>query len=663
MNRSVQSVLVSFVLCGSLFAATDPSSWVRRFSDDFEDGTTRRWNFSVTAPSTFRVERDGDNPVLVLRGETNAMARTTHASDYRFKARLKLFRGSAVIGLRDSCERYVVDVALGKITLQRSTPCGSPMTVLDAVNQSLEAGRWYVLEVEIAGNEIRVSVDGEPRLIFTDNEESVLFGGLSLGSVGETIAQVDDVEVSGPPVNPEELQIVDLLLPPAVKSVTYEHRMTASGGTPPYLWSLPRATLCPKELSLSPEGLLKGTVSSTGWFYPTMLSVTDAAGNRAIETFGFSTESYQLTTPRVLPAAEAGKQYQMKLEATGAGACSWVALDLPPGLVLNAQTGMLSGVPALGGTYRFLATCLGPQMEGPSTTFALHVQQPQPPPLTILTRPEELGDLSIVDSPPFTHIRVSGGVPPYSFAVTEGELPPGTHMMTGIPVSDIDPLSLAIGGTPWSTGEHSFTLEVTDSAGSKATQQFTLRSSLLHMEGSGDEVGMLGAPFSRRLRATNAIGQTRWTPVLLPAGLELTPEGELKGTPTECGLLRFIAEVKDSGNPPMSFRSDNEDEGMPFLCRMDPLLQLDISIPQSVRAKVGEPFLLRFGVGNGTGAGYRVAIDSGRLAPGLSMAASGSAGVYVVSGAPSEKGVFDCFLRATDSGGNFGLRRLRLIVE
>jgi hypothetical protein len=47
----------------------------------------------------------------------------------------------------------------------------------------------------------------------------------------------------------------------------------------------------------------------------------------------------------------------------------------------------------------------------------------------------------------------------------------------------------------------------------------------------------------------------------------------------------------------------------------------------------------------------------------LRLGEGGLAGLYVVSGTPTEAGTFDVFLRATDDAGAFGVRRLRITVE
>jgi uncharacterized repeat protein (TIGR01451 family) len=122
------------------------------------------------------------------------------------------------------------------------------------------------------------------------NQVSVSGGGTS-GTVSATDSTT--ITQSGPA--PTALSISTASpLAPATVGVTYSQTLAASGGTPPYTWSVASGAL-PGGLSLSTSGVLSGTPSATGTFTFTA-SVADSAS-------GTATESLTLT---VSPAASAG---------------------------------------------------------------------------------------------------------------------------------------------------------------------------------------------------------------------------------------------------------------------------------------------------------------------------------------------------------------------
>jgi large repetitive protein len=68
-------------------------------------------------------------------------------------------------------------------------------------------------------------------------------------------------------------------------------------------------------------------------------------------------------------------------------------------------------------------------------------------------------------------LSVSGGSIPYTWSVVSGQLPPGLILLSDITLSQTgDDLT----GTPRTTGTFTFTMQVTDGAGNKASKQFSL---------------------------------------------------------------------------------------------------------------------------------------------------------------------------------------------
>jgi hypothetical protein len=64
----------------------------------------------------------------------------------------------------------------------------------------------------------------------------------------------------------------------------------------------------------------------------------------------------------------------------------------------------------------------------------------------------------------------SGGIPPFTWSLVSGQLPPG--IVLGMPDYPSE-----LNGIPTVAGKYTFTIRVTDSLGNQATQQFRLTTS------------------------------------------------------------------------------------------------------------------------------------------------------------------------------------------
>ena len=123
----------------------------------------------------------------------------------------------------------------------------------------------------------------------------------------------------------------------------------------------------------------------------------------------------------------------------------------------------------------------------------------------------------------------------------------------------------------------------------------------------------------------------------------------------------MFAQATDSDNPPVTQRVST---GFATLCVPNSFSQMDIHLPRfPPKVKLGEPYELRIGVGSGSGRSFRLGLSSGALPPGLTLGEGALPGLYVISGTPTRTGAFECFLRATDDAGAFGVRRLQIMVE
>jgi hypothetical protein len=153
-------------------------------------------------------------------------------------------------------------------------------------------------------------------------------------------------------------QITTTSLPNATNGTFYSLTFQASGGTPPYSWSIPDQS--PPGFGLSTNGFFAGPANTTGTFTFDLI-VTDSHANTN-EEYGLSitvvpAPPLQITNVS-LPNGNVGAAYNAQLGATGgAPPYTWsLALgsaSLPPGLLLDSS-GLIFGTPTNSGLFSFI---------------------------------------------------------------------------------------------------------------------------------------------------------------------------------------------------------------------------------------------------------------------------------------------------------------------
>src|SRR2546425_808385 len=148
------------------------------------------------------------------------------------------------------------------------------------------------------------------------------------------------------------LSITSTSLPSGTVGVAYSTTFSATGGTPPYTWSLTTGSL-PPGLALSTSGTVSGMPTAVG-SYSFTIQAADSVGQKASQAFAVSIASLLITTTS-LPSGTVGVAYSATLSATGGTppyTWSLTTGSLPPGLALSTS-GTVSGMPTAVGSYSF----------------------------------------------------------------------------------------------------------------------------------------------------------------------------------------------------------------------------------------------------------------------------------------------------------------------
>ncbi len=238
-------------------------------------------------------------------------------------------------------------------------------------------------------------------------------------------------------------------------------------------------------------------------------------------------------------------------------------------------------------------------------------------------------------------LTTSGGVSPYSYAVTAGAIP------TGLTFGSDGRLS----GTPVAAGNFNFTITATDSSGApgpyNASRAYTvsIATPTIELDPVTLPNATFGVAYSQTITADGSIAPYSFavTSGALPPGLALAPGGTLSGTPSLSGTWGFTITATDATAAPGPYTGAR---AYSITVERVPLVLPPTTLPDGA---TDVAYSAQIGSATGGVAPYSYVLASGQLPHGLTMSSTGA-----ITGTPTVASLFSFVVTATDSDPGIG---------
>jgi hypothetical protein len=386
------------------------------------------------------------------------------------------------------------------------------------------------------------------------------------------------------------------VLPPGYSGIFYEGILTPLCGDGIYSFALSAGGALPAGLALDPStGIISGVPGAPGTSI-FVVDVTDGRGLVGRGDFSITINPYVAGLAIVtdaIPAATFGGSYSVGISVVGgappyqwcgpAAPCPWalglpspVQGELPPGILLSAD-GVLSGVPAAGGSYPFQV--LVRDSAGATQTSNFYTMTITAPGHVIVAT----GSLpkAFLGQSYNAKLAAAGGQTPYAhnpltepgsaagwLVLDTKRLPssandPGADLGAMVPPGLTLDLGGRLSGTPTEAGNFTLLVQVTDSSNPPQVATDVLLFTVLPANGlqilnTAPPQATLRVPYSLQLQ-TNAADPKSivFIPMdasghdspnaraSLPPGITLNQAGLLSGVPSAMGSFPFLVQATD----------------------------------------------------------------------------------------------------------------------
>jgi len=333
--------------------------------------------------------------------------------------------------------------------------------------------------------------------------------------------------------------ITSTLTAEGTRDNAFSYLMTANNGATSF-----SATPLPDGLSINgASGEITGILTATAGTYPVVLTATGPLGNctatLVITVSNPAAGSPVITSSQDDQSAFAGVAYAGYTITADNSPTSYSAAGLPRGLSCDPRTGLISGTPAVTGTFNVIIRATNTNGSG-SGAFSLTVAAP------VLTYSES--SITLNTSGSTAAPTGTDGFAPDSYS--SGDLPPGMSIDNGTGV---------ISGTPTAIGSYNVSVLGTSTGGVSAlgTAVIKVTSQRPTLNSPTEVAGSVGTPLTYTLTTTanpNAVAPDYYS--LLPSSTvpNSWKSGKLN---TQTGVFRVIPKLTEWGVFTLKFQANN----------------------------------------------------------------------------------------------------------